>query len=178
MKKVLIISSSPRKNGNSDLLAQEFGKGAESAGNQVEIVCLNEMKLGYCQGCYACAKTGKCFQNDGMNELAEKVRAADVLVFATPVYFYTMSGQMKVFIDRLVPVYTEVRADIYFLATAWDPETANLELTAESLRGCTRDCFEECTEKGVLLVGDVQEKGDVLKKTDAMAKAFEMGKGV
>ncbi|MBO5436779.1 MAG: flavodoxin family protein, partial [Thermoguttaceae bacterium] len=99
-------------------------------------------------------------------------------VFATPVYFYTMSGQMKVFIDRLVPVYTEVRADIYFLATAWDPETADLELTAESLRGCTRDCFEECTEKGVLLVGDVQEKGDILKKTDAMTKAFEMGKGV
>ncbi|MDO4426227.1 MAG: flavodoxin family protein, partial [Planctomycetia bacterium] len=70
------------------------------------IVRLNEMRLGYCQGCYACTKTGKCFQNDGMNELAEKVRQADVLVLATPVYFYTMSGQMKVFIDRLVPVYT------------------------------------------------------------------------
>ncbi|MBQ2821748.1 MAG: flavodoxin family protein [Thermoguttaceae bacterium] len=178
MKKVLIISSSPRKEGNSELLAREFARGAESAGNQTEIVRLNEMRLGYCQGCYACTKTGKCFQNDGMNELAEKVRQADVLVLATPVYFYTMSGQMKVFIDRLVPVYTEVRADIYFLATAWDPNVENLELTAESLRGCTRDCFEECEEKGVLLVGDVQDKGDVLKKTEAMKQAFEMGKGV
>ena len=158
-------------------MRQKFEK-KENFLPQTPQIRLAEKDVGYCMGCYACQKLHTCVKKDDANELVEKMLSADSSVLATPVYFYTMSGQLKVFIDRLVPVYTEVHADIYFLATAWDPETANLELTAESMRGCTRDCFEECTEKGVLLVGDVQGKGDVLKKTDAMKQAFEMGKGV
>jgi putative NADPH-quinone reductase len=176
MKKVLIISSSPRRDGNSESLAKEFMRGAQAAGHQCELVHLNDLKLNYCQACYACTKTGKCFQNDGMNELAEKAAHCDVLVLATPVYFYTMSGQLKVFIDRLVPVYTKIHAKIYILATAWDPNTTNLELTAESIRGCTRDCFENCTEGGVILAGDVGDKGDINKFPKILKQAFEMGK--
>ena len=175
MKNVIILSSSPRKDGNSELLCKEFQKGAKDAGHNVELVRVNEMKLGYCQACYACSKTGKCFQNDGMNELTEKLLAADVIVFATPVYFYTMSAQLKTLIDRLVPSYTEIRADIYIIATAWDDNVQNLELTAESIRGCTRDCFENCTEKGALIVGDVNEKGDIVGREE-MKKAYIMGK--
>ncbi len=174
MKNVLILSSSPRKGGNSDLLCNEFYRGAAEAGNNTEIIRLNEKKIGFCQGCYACEKLGKCFQNDDMNELAEKMLKADVIVFATPVYFYSMSGQLKTFIDRLVPIYTKIRADIYIIATAWDDNTNMLESTVEAVRGCTMDCFEECRERGVIIAGGVNEKGAIIGRKE-MTEAYNMG---
>ena len=175
MKNVLIISSSPRKDGNSERLCQEFMKGARESGNQVELVCLRDKKIGYCVACYACTELGHCFQDDDMNELAEKLERADVIVLATPVYFYSMSGQLKVFIDRLVPNYTKIHADIYLFCPAWDPETANLEPPLEAIRGCTRDCFEECEEKGALAVGGVSEVGAIEGRGE-LRQAYEMGR--
>ena len=118
-KKVLIISGSPRKNGNSDILCGQFEKGAREAGNTVEKVNLRELKIGYCKACYGCRGTGACVQKDDMESLLEKMAAADVLVLATPVYFYSMDGQMKTMIDRTLPRYTEIRdKDVYLIATA------------------------------------------------------------
>lgn len=176
MKNIIVLSSSPRKDGNSEILCKEFIRGAEENGNRCELIRLNDMKFGFCQGCYACNNLGKCFQNDGMNELHEKILKADVLVFATPVYYYCMSAQLKTFIDRLIPIYDKVRSDIYIIATAWDKEQEALEPTAEAIRGCTRDCFTQCTEKGVLLVGGATEKGTVKENTAALKRAYEMGK--
>lgn len=175
MKNVLILSSSPRVDGNSDTLAKEFRRGAEDAGHNVELVRLNEKNIGYCIGCYACHTTGTCFKKDDMAELYDKMLQADVIVFATPVYFYTMSGQLKVFIDRLTPIYERVRADIYLMCTAWDPDVKNLELTIESIRGLTRDCFEECEEKGVIVVGNVGGKGEIQGRPE-LIEAYNMGK--
>lgn len=176
MKNVLIISSTPRKNGNSERLCQEFYKGAVQAGNACELVCLREQDIRYCLGCYACTKLGHCFQKDDMNALAEKAEQADVIVLATPVYFYSMSGQLKVFIDRLVQNYTKLHADIYLFITAWDPTVKHLESTLEAIRGCTRDCLEDCPEKGVLLVGNVGDKGDIEGRQE-LAEAYAMGLG-
>jgi len=175
MKNVLIIAGSPRKGGNSDILAEAFASGARDGGNLTEIVYLRDWHLGYCQGCYACEKTGKCFQKDGMNELCEKILAADVLAFATPVYFYNMSGQMKVFIDRLVPIYAKISSDIYLFCNAWDSDETHLTSTLEALRGATRDCFENCTEKGAVAVAGVNEKGSVNGRPE-LRTAYEMGK--
>ena len=175
MKNVLIISSSPRTNGNSDMLCQEFYRGATDAGHNVELVRLSEKDIGYCIGCYACDKLGTCFKKDDMAALYDKVLNANVIVFATPVYFYTMSAQLKTFIDRLTPIYEDVRADIYLMCTAWDKEVENLELTIESIRGLTRDCFEECEEKGVITVGDVGGKGAIAGREE-LATAYNMGK--
>ena len=133
MKNVMIISASPRKNGNSDILCTNFKNGALAAGHNVEKIDLRDKNIGYCIGCYACTKLGKCFQNDDMNELAKKLENADVIVLATPVYFYSMDAQLKTFIDRTVQNYTKIRADIYIMATAWDPNTANLESTVEAV---------------------------------------------
>ena len=85
-KKVLIISSSPRKGGNSETLAAAFAKGAREAGNQVETVYLREKQVGFCKGCLACLKLGHCVIQDDAVEIAAKMHDADVLVFATPVY--------------------------------------------------------------------------------------------
>lgn len=176
MKKVVVVSSTPRVGGNSEILAREFARGASESGCSVEFISLRDYKLSYCIGCYACHKTGRCFQNDGMNELSNKLLGADVICFATPVYFYSMSGQLKVFIDRLVPVYEKIRADIYMIATMWDGDNSMMESTFEAMRGLTRDCFEECTEKGVLFGSGLDEAGAVKSRSDYLARAFEMGK--
>lgn len=175
MKNVLIISSSPRKNGNSELLCKEFYEGALEVGHNVELVRLADKQIGYCKACYSCRKTGKCVQQDDMPALLEKVRAADVLVLATPVYFYCMSAQLKTFIDRLFFAYLDVHADIYLIITAHDTDLPLLEQTAEAIRGCTRDCFEDCEEKGCLIVGGVGKRGEVIGREE-METAFEMGR--
>lgn len=175
MKKVVIISSSPRKDGNSDLLCQAFAKGASESGNEVEYIRLAEKKINYCICCYACKALGKCFQDDDLNSIAQSVQDADVLVLATPVYFYTMCGQMKVFLDRLVQNYTKIRSDIYIFVTAWDNDKEMLQLTVESIRGSTRDCYEDCPEKGVIIAGGYNDKGEIIGSPE-IEEAFQMGK--
>ena len=76
MKKVLIIAGSPRKGGNSDMLAQQFAKGAAESGNEVEIIYLREKKINYCQGCLVCLQKGECFQKDDANSLLTKMMGA------------------------------------------------------------------------------------------------------
>lgn len=176
MKKILIISSSPRKNGNSNLLCKEFEKGAIESGNQVEFINLVDKKINYCYGCYACAKLGKCYQKDDFNDIANKMLEADVILFSTPTYFYSMSGQLKVFIDRLVSMYTKIRADIYIFITAWDSNISNLQSTLDAIRGCTKDCLENCNEKGVILAGDVNDINDIKNKEEYLIKAYKYGK--
>jgi multimeric flavodoxin WrbA len=94
-RKVLVLSASPRKGGNSDLLCDQFMRGAKEAGNQTEKIFLRDKKINYCIGCGVCqGKGGKCVQKDDMAEVLDKMIAADVIVMATPVYFYTMNAQM------------------------------------------------------------------------------------
>ena len=96
-KKVLILSSSPRRGGNSETLAAAFAKGAREAGHQVETVYLREKQVGFCKGCFACLKLGHCVIQDDAVEIAAKMHDANVLVFATPVYYYCVSGQLTGF---------------------------------------------------------------------------------
>ena len=99
-KKVLILSGSPRKNGNSDYLCEKFFEGAVDAGHDVEKIFISEKKIAYCRACYACQKLGKCVINDDMQEILPKIIDADVLVFASPVYFYSINAQIKTVLDR------------------------------------------------------------------------------
>jgi multimeric flavodoxin WrbA len=109
-KKVLILSASPRKGGNSDLLCDQFLLGAEESGNEAEKIFLRNRKINHCLACGACQSNGgKCMQKDDMAEMLDKMIAADVLVMATPVYFYSMNGQMKTLIDRTYARYTRIR---------------------------------------------------------------------
>lgn len=178
MKNVVIISSTPRVGGNSEVLAREFMRGAEDTGNAVEFINLRGLNLNYCKGCYFCKKTGKCFQEDGMNSLSEKLLKANVIVFATPVYFYSMSGQLKVFIDRLVPIYEKIRADIYLIATQWDGYEENMENTFNAIRGCTSDCFENCEEKGVIYGVGLESVGEAVKNKELMKECYTKGSNV
>lgn len=178
MKNVLIISASPRKHGNSDLLCDQFEKGAKESGHAVERVFLADRTIGYCRGCGVCNSTHKCVQKDDMAEILDKMVEADVIVLATPVYFYSMDGQMKTFIDRTVPRYTEIRdKDFYFIMTAADTEKANLNRTMEAFRGFTEDCLPGAREAGIIYGVGAWQAGEI-KETPAYVQAYEMGKAI
>lgn len=103
MKRVLVIMGSPRRNGNTELLADAFIEGAVSAGHDVEKLAISDFKINGCIGCNSCFSDveNRCFQRDDMEECYKCLAQADVLVFATPIYFYGVSSQLKCLIDRL-----------------------------------------------------------------------------
>lgn len=151
MKKVVIISTSLRKNSNSDRLAKEFEKGAKTAGNEVEYISLAGKKIGFCVGCLACQKTQKCVIADDAARIADRVKNADVLVFATPIYYYEMCGQMKTLLDRLNPLYPSDYAfrDVYLLTTAAEEEESAMDGAVKGMQGWI-DCFPKSRLAGVI----------------------------
>ena len=110
MSRVFIVSSTPRKSGNSEILAEEFARGAQDAGHKVEKIELRGMDLKFCIGCRTCSKTGKCVLKDSVGEVLPRIQNSDILVFATPIYYYGLSGQLKTFLDRTSPLYQKENA--------------------------------------------------------------------
>ncbi len=178
MKKVLIISTSPRKAGNSQVLADAFMKGAKDANNLVEKVELYDKKINFCLGCLACQKSGQCVIKDDANAIVEKMRDADVLVFATPIYYYAMSGQMKTMLDRSNPLYESDYkfTDIYLLASAADEQDEAVEGAVKGLLGWI-SCFPRTHLAGVVFGGGVDEVGKI-EGHPALDKAYELGKAI
>ena len=142
MKKVLIISTSPRKGGNSDMLAMELMRGAIEAGNQVEYVSLIGKNIQFCRGCLTCQKTLRCVIHDDADVIREQMLHADVIVWATPIYYYSVSGQMKTMIDRGNALYESDYQfrDVYLLATAADDTPTAVEGAVKVVQGCLA-CF-------------------------------------
>ena len=177
-KKVLIISSSPRKGGNSETLAAAFAKGAREAGNQVETVSLRDKQVGFCKGCLACLKLGHCVIQDDAVEIAAKMHDADVLVFATPVYYYSVSGQLKTMLDRANPLYDTDYAftQAYLLAAAAEDAPETFEGTEKAVQGWV-DCFPRCTLAGTVFAGGVNDVGEIAGHV-ALEQAYQMGKEV
>lgn len=176
-KNVLILSGSPRKSGNSDLLCDAFLEGAAEAGHRVEKIRVAEKRIGFCRGCYACKGTGVCAIRDDMGQILQKMVDADVLVLASPVYFYSIDAQLKALIDRTVARWQEVRdKELYYIMTAADEGRAAMETTLACFRGYA-DCIEGAKEMGVIYGSGVYEKGEVLD-TKAMDQAYQMGKAL
>lgn len=178
MKKVLVISTSPRVNSNSHTLAEEFARGAKEAGNDVEVICLRDKEIKYCMGCLACQKTGKCVIKDDAPSIVEKMHDAEVIAWTTPIYYYEMSGQMKTMIDRGNPLYgTDYKfTDIYMLTSAAEDEPETPHRAISGLQGWI-DCFERASLKGTVFAGGVNMPGDI-KGHKSLAEAYEMGKSI
>jgi multimeric flavodoxin WrbA len=176
-KKVLILSSSPRRGGNSDTLCDEFLRGAQEAGHEVEKIFLKDKTIHYCTGCGVCNEGKPCPQKDDAPEIVRKMVAADVIVLATPVYFYTMSAQMKTLIDRCCARYLEMKGkEFYFILTAAEESVPMMERTVECFRGLL-DCLEDPREKGVVYGGGAWRAGDI-EGMPAMDEAYALGCGV
>lgn len=176
-KKVLILSASPRKGGNSDLLCDEFLKGTQEAGNKAEKIFLKNKTIGYCTGCGVCFGGKPCSQKDDMGEVLEKMIDADVIVMATPVYFYTMNGQMKTLIDRTCARYREINnKEFYFIVAAADGSKTAMQRTLEEFRGFTY-CLNNPKEKGIVYGTGAWQMGDI-KGNPAMSESYNLGKNV
>lgn len=177
-KQVLILSASPRKGGNSDTLCDAFRRGAEESGHTVKKLRLSELNIRYCTGCGVCNESHCCVQKDDMAQVLEQMLRADVIVLATPVYFYTMDAQLKTLIDRTVPRYTELSdKEFYFILTAADTDRTMLEKTVEGIRGFTADCLDNAVERGILYGTGVWHTGEV-EGTRHMEEAYQMGRQV
>ena len=176
-KRVLIISSTPRVNGNSYILAKSFAKGAEDSGNEVEIINLRENKIDYCIGCYSCRKFGKCFQNDGMNTINEKLLEADVIVFASPIYMYDVCGQLKTFIDRILPIYKQLKSkEFYYIASCAENDKEAIEPSIKTIYGLL-DNLENPVLKGVIYGIDLHKTGEA-EESLAKEEAYLLGKNI
>ena len=160
MKKVTVISSSIRKNSNSEILANEFIKGAKENGNEINFINLKNIKMQFCIGCLSCSKTHKC-------------------VLVTPVYYYAISGQLKTFIDRMNPIYSMDYKfkDIYVISTAAEDEIRTFKGIKEDIKGFI-DCYEGTKVKGTLFAGGLEKAGDVKKDKELLQKACEMGRKI
>lgn len=179
MRKVLIISTSLRMNSNSDILARECERGARDAGLDVEYVSLKGKEIKYCIGCLSCQKTNKCVLKDDVADIMAKVKEAEVIVYATPIYYYEMSGQMKTLLDRLNPLYSSDYKfrDIYMIATAADDSDTTFDKAYSGLSGWV-DCFENAELKGIVTGDGIDEAGSVNDFVDIKNKAYELGRGL
>lgn len=123
-KKICVIKTSLRLNSNSDQLADAFIQSAKESGNDVIEISLKDKKIAFCKGCLSCQKLGHYVIDDDANIITEKIKQADVVVWVTPIYYYEMSGQMKVMIDRANSLYTSNYQfrDVYLLSTAAENE--------------------------------------------------------
>lgn len=178
-KKILILSTSPRKNSNSDTLAEEFAKGARESGHEVEKISLIGKEIQFCRGCLACQKTKRCVIHDDADTIVqEKMLHADVLVFATPIYYYEMSGQMKTLLDRANPLYPSDYAfrDVYFIAAAAEDGDEVWTRAASGLEGWIA-CFPKAHLSGIIFGGNAIDAGAV-HNSPAMKKAFDAGKAI
>ena len=174
---VLAISSSPRRGGNSDVLCDEFLKGAAEHGHKVQKIRLAEKKISPCAACYSCTETHSCIRKDDMPVVLDALKAADVIVLASPVYFYSVCAQMKTMIDRCLSDYQAIQnKTFYLIVTAADPQHSAADETLADLRGFLR-CLPGAVEAGVILGTGTWDKGDVYRHP-AMKQAYEMGKGL
>ena len=155
-KKILILSGSPRKGGNSDILCDEFLRGAQGAGHKVKKVRVAEKKVAPCSGCYYCSTHGgACVHKDDMADILQKMIDADVIVLASPVYFYSISAQLKAVIDRTVARWQEVKdKEFYYITTMADEEKTSADTTLACFRGYA-DCVAGAVEKGTLVASGV-----------------------
>lgn len=175
--KVLIISASPRKGGNSDVLCEQFLKGVRESGHEAEKIRLAEKKLSPCSACYGCMETKECVLADDMAGIRQKMLDADVLVLSSPVYFYSMAAQMKILIDRCLGFHKELRGKkFYFIVTAADPQHLAANVTLAGLRGFLR-CIPDAEELGVIYGTGTWDKGDVYQHP-AYENAYIMGKEI
>lgn len=177
MSKVLVISTSLRAKSNSDILSEEVVKGARDAGHEVEHISLKGKSIGYCIGCFACHKSRQCAIKDDAVEIAEKIKAAETVVFATPIYYYEMCGQMKTLLDRTNPLYsTDYRfRNIYMLSVATDDAEDVPEKALSGLHGWVK-CFPKAELCGSLFCGGITDPEEASGKKEELEEAYLFGK--
>ncbi|HVO64872.1 MAG TPA: flavodoxin family protein [Syntrophales bacterium] len=181
MKKVLVLLGSPRKKGNSAMLAEKIATGAKSAGAEVDTLFIHGMKISPCKSCYACQKPNSkgCSIKDDMQIVYKKLQEADAWIIASPVYWFTVSAQTKLWMDRcfaLLPHAAEVFADKRIaIAMSYgdnDPFKSgcvNALRTFQDAYGYVQACIVG------MVYGSAMDAGEIEKNEQLMKEAEELG---
>lgn len=180
MKKIFIFSSSLRKGSNSEILALKIKEGAERSGNIVKFLSARDIDVKCCTGCLSCVKTGKCVLQDSMNDLYKEIADSDILIFASPIYYYGISGLLKTFLDRLNPLFnSEYKFKEVYLAfsAAEDEGEETYKRALIAVSGWT-DCFDGVEIKDVVFVGGVDSPNAVNSHEDVLYKALKLGEKI
>lgn len=183
-KKIIILNGSPRKAGNTSALTAEFAKGAEEAGNTVAEILLDRMNINGCKGCFCGGENPEspCVQKDDMDKIYPVYKEADIVVLASPLYYWTISGQLKTAFDRL------------FAVAECDPNYRNPKKESILIMAAEGHGFEESeywydrlkkhlgwNSLGKILCGGVMEMGDVNNTNEGKEKlneVYELGKSI
>ncbi len=186
MKTLLALASSPRRNGNSDLLLEEFCRAAEDAGWRVEIIRINEMIFRPCQACDACAKDGRCIIRDDMQDVYPRIIESDALVVASPITFGSLNAQLKMLIDRFQCWWhAKYTLEKPFIAEAESRQgfficvgALKKEQYCENALQIIKVFFHNINHKlaGSLAFRGYDEKGAVLEDPEALPRAYQAGK--
>ncbi len=160
------------------MLADAFASGVREAGHSVETVRLRERQTGFCKGCLVCLKLGRCVIQDDAVDIAARMHDADVLVLATPVYYYSVCGQLKTMLDRANPLFASDYAftEVYLLVTAAENGHSTFDGAKKAVQGWA-DCFPRCTLAGTVFAGGVNAVGEIAGNP-ALEQARRMGRGV
>lgn len=177
MKKVYIISSSLRTNSNSEILAHCFEKGAIDNNNEVKFLSLKDFNLKFCTGCLSCIKTGECAIKDDMLKVIDDISSSDVIYFVTPVYYYSLSGQLKTFLDRLNPLYYKDNRfkEIYLLSSCQDDSISSFDKVKTTLSGWI-ECFDNVYLKDSLVALNTNDPSSI--KQEYKDLAYKMGNSI
>ncbi len=176
-KKILVLTGSPRKGGNSDLLADAFIKGAESAGHKIAKFDCGHKNIKPCNACYSI--DGACILGDDFNELASLLEHSDMIVLVTPMYWFTFSAQLKAGLDKMYALLIGGRQssirESMLLVCGECGEESDFEGLVKTYQRIA--LYQKWNNAGVLVVTAVSEKGDILK-TDFLEKAKQMGQEI
>lgn len=172
--KITVLLGSPHKNGSSNLLAEQFVKGAQESGHAIETLDVAHMEIRPCVACNACKKTGKCVQQDEMEKVRAALETADLIAFVTPVYYMNMSAQLKAAIDRFYAFGENLKGKKTVLITASASEniTGILVENYKAIDGYLG--MEDCG----MVLGEGCPVPPVTSASPFMRKAYELGKSL
>ena len=173
-KKITVIVGSPRKNGNTEILANAFVKGAKESGNYVDVIFVTGLKVNSCIGCNYCYRNDGCFFDDDMTEIYKRLAVADIIVFATPIYFYGISSQLKCIVDRLHnPVRNSFKVKkLVLLAVCADISDKVFDSVKTMYKSVLN--YFSLQDGGIISVSGMENKGDIINST-ALNEAYMLG---
>ena len=179
--KILGLEGSSRENGNTEKLVKAILESAKENGAEATFYKLTKMNISLCLGCFNCRETGACVTNDDMQLLHEEIQASDVIIIGSPVYMWQVSGQTKLFMDRLVPFIKpdfttrlKGKKSLFMVFTQGNPDENIFKPYFEYLENLFS--FLHYDVKGTLVAAGTRDKNDILQQTDLLEKAREIGK--
>ncbi|MGI6069239.1 MAG: flavodoxin family protein [Blautia sp.] len=174
--KIVVLKGSPHKNGSSNMLAEQFQKGAREVGHEVQVCDVAHMKLHPCLGCGHCSAEGECIHKDDNVQIREALLSADMAVFVTPIYYFGMSAQLKMVIDRFYSYTAKLSGKSLktaLIAAAWDSDEDVMPYLAEHYKKiCRYMHFENCG----MVLGTGCGSPEITKNSIHMREAYELGK--